>query len=145
MTRRPLNWLLPGFETIDYNIWHKSGNILFDSIRKMDKATAMVAYVNWIEQVKSNVPPQQLLVHNAKEGWPPICRFLELEGDSCPSNRGEKYPHVNEGAEMKKTFSTMKTITDWFDSILGAVIGIVIISILNTFRKSKSSVEKKDN
>ena len=30
----------------------------------------------WINEVKAIVPKGKLLVHEAKEGWKPLCKFL---------------------------------------------------------------------
>jgi len=49
-------------------------------------------YSDWLEHVKTTVPKDRLLVHNAKEGWKPICDFLGKPVPDCP------YPRVNDTA-----------------------------------------------
>lgn len=44
----------------------------------------------WDEEVKANVPADRLLVWEAKEGWEPLCDFLELP---VPD---EEFPRVND-------------------------------------------------
>jgi len=39
-----------------------------------------MAYLNWIQFVKKSVPENQLLIFNVKEGWKPICTFLDVPG-----------------------------------------------------------------
>jgi hypothetical protein len=147
MKRRPMKWIVPGFANIDYNIWKRSGNILFDANGDIDKASASKAYQEWIEQVKAEIPPQQLLVHNAKQGWPPLCDFLNLQGDKCPSNRGEKYPHVNDSAGMKRNFAILGFIVEYFDLFVGFLLGVILTAFLNYLRKRNmaQSVKSKSN
>uniref|UniRef100_H2YF19 Sulfotransferase n=1 Tax=Ciona savignyi TaxID=51511 RepID=H2YF19_CIOSA len=47
------------------------------------------AYLAHIAHLKSVVPPNQLLVFNVKEGWVPICPFLEKEVPQV------QFPHAN--------------------------------------------------
>ncbi|CAG5108367.1 Oidioi.mRNA.OKI2018_I69.chr1.g3761.t1.cds [Oikopleura dioica] len=49
-------------------------------------------YNDWIEHVIATVPKEKLLIHNAKEGWKPICDFLGKPVPDCP------YPRVNDSA-----------------------------------------------
>ena len=49
----------------------------FDSIENGEDAS--VIYFNkWTEQVKKNVPEDKLLIFDVKEGWNPLCKFLDL-------------------------------------------------------------------
>jgi len=53
-------------------------------------------YSDWLEHVKSTVPKDRLLIHNAKEGWKPICDFLGKPVPDCP------YPRVNDTGEFQR-------------------------------------------
>lgn len=53
-------------------------------------------YSDWLEHVKATVPKDRLLIHNAKEGWKPICDFLEKPIPDCP------YPRVNDTADFQR-------------------------------------------
>jgi hypothetical protein len=46
------------------------------------------------EEVKRNVPADRLLVWSAKEGWGPLCEFLELPVPEEP------FPHINDRTEF---------------------------------------------
>merc|ERR1719491_1746545 len=120
-SRRPFTWAMDGFDTINAAIWE---NFDFDVHGNMKPASATTFYTSWIKEVKVNVPKSQLLIHNSKQGWPPLCDFLGLKGDDCPSNRGEMYPHVNDTADMKKIFGRFLLVVEYFDIILGAIVGI---------------------
>tara|TARA_R110001606_G_scaffold77186_3_gene178398 strand:+ start:1039 stop:1665 length:627 start_codon:yes stop_codon:yes gene_type:complete len=44
--------------------------------------------------VKASVPPERLLVHSAKDGWAPLCAFLEVPVPPTP------YPRTNSKEEF---------------------------------------------
>jgi hypothetical protein len=48
------------------------------------------AYLEHIEKIKALVPPEKLLVFNVKEGWAPLCEFLDLPVPETP------FPRVND-------------------------------------------------
>ena len=52
-------------------------------------------------EVRAAVPPGKLLVFEARDGWPPLCRFL---GVPVPD---EPYPHVNSEAETQALLDTI--------------------------------------
>ena len=54
-------------------------------------------YQKHVNVVKSRVPPEQLLVFNVKEGWEPLCRFLELAVPDAP------FPHVGDTAMLERS------------------------------------------
>ncbi len=48
------------------------------------KDSSVRFFNQWNEQVKKVVPEDRLLVFEAKEGWKPLCKFLDVpvpEGD----------------------------------------------------------------
>lgn len=65
----------------------------------MDRSALESAYSSWIEQVKAKVPPEQLLVFNVKQGWKPLCDFLQVPDAQCPQGA---LPHTNTSTEMKR-------------------------------------------
>ena len=58
--------------------------------KEHDKAHAIRVFEAHIEEVKRVVPPEKLLVYEVKEGWEPLCRFLEVPVPASP------FPHVND-------------------------------------------------
>ena len=68
---------------------------MFDAIDEGKEAS--VAYFNnWIEEVKRTVPQEKLLVFSVKEGWGPLCKFLNVPIPDGP------FPNTNDTAQMKK-------------------------------------------
>lgn len=52
-----------------------------------DKAHMMRLFERHIEDVKAFVPPERLLVYDVREGWEPLCDFLEVETPQEPFPR----------------------------------------------------------
>lgn len=67
----------------------------------LDKAALESRFIEHNEAVKASIPADKLLVTRVKDGWEPICRFLEIdqpEGDFPRSNdREEFWRLVDEG------------------------------------------------
>ncbi len=62
-----------------------------------DKAFAEKIFYQHIEEVKAHVPKEKLLVYDVREGWGPLCEFLDK-----PVPKDE-LPHLNK----KENFKTM--------------------------------------
>ena len=48
---------------------------------KWDDETMKQVYIDWIEHVKRVVPSDKLLIFNVKQGWAPLCQFLNVPGE----------------------------------------------------------------
>ncbi len=62
----------------------------------ISKETAIQAFKRHIEEVRATVPPDRLLEFDVREGWEPLCRFLERPVPDEP------FPHLNDTAEFRK-------------------------------------------
>ena len=76
---------------------------VFDG-RFEDKQHAIDVYNKNVAAVIANVPDDRLLVHSAKEGWQPLCEFLDKPIPSQP------YPHSNEGNVMKRVIVGLRVL-----------------------------------
>jgi hypothetical protein len=61
-----------------------------------DGSGLLTGFDAWTEEVKANVPADQLLVYDVTEGWGPLCEFLEVKVPEEPM------PRVNDGEEFKR-------------------------------------------
>ncbi len=61
-----------------------------------DKAKTLQTFRDYIDQVKADVPADKLLVFEVKQGWEPLCAFLDKPVPETP------FPHVNDTAQFKK-------------------------------------------
>jgi len=60
----------------------------------------------------------------SREGWAPICAFLNLEqGTGCPTT---PYPRLNEGAELKALISLFEFVTAWWTWIAVGLYAAVV-------------------
>ena len=59
----------------------------------------------WVKFVKATVPPERLLVYSVKEGWEPLCNFLDKQ---IPP---ESFPHINDGDTVTVIIYAMLFLT----------------------------------
>ncbi len=81
---------------------------------------AMRFFKKWQEDVIATVPPERLLVFEAKQGWEPLCDFLGLPVPDGP------FPRVNDTAEMRSRIDSLKRMA--YGIIFAApVVGAVAV------------------
>lgn len=61
-----------------------------------DRAHAIETFRYHNEEVRRRVPPERLLVFDVREGWAPLCDFLNVAVPDGP------FPHLNEAREMRR-------------------------------------------
>ena len=93
---------------------------LFDAIES-GKEDSIKFYNDWVEHVKKTVPSKRLLVFESKQGWAPLCSFLDLP---IPN---ELFPHVND-AEARRW--SEKKLVILSHAIMYVIPGIVLIIAL---------------
>ena len=102
-----------GYTFVRLLVFRGPGNIdLADEIiwdgtfdgRFEDKAYAMEVFERHTEEVKSRVPPEQLLVYEVGQGWGPLCEFLGVEVPDEP------FPRLNDAAEMRRRVWMVRAI-----------------------------------
>jgi hypothetical protein len=84
-----------------------------------DKTHAIQIFNQHIEEVKRTVPSEQLLIFEARQGWEPLCKFLNVP---IPANR--PYPHVNDSARVKRMLKFAPVI------IAGTLTTITILVVM---------------
>lgn len=87
-----LQHLIRVFRMADKDVWLKDFQGKFE-----DKQYAIGIFNQHIEEVKRIVPSERLLVYQVKEGWEPLCHFLDVPVPEKP------FPHLNE----RTTFGQM--------------------------------------
>jgi hypothetical protein len=92
----------------------------------------MRMYDEWNEQVKRVVPSHRLLVFNVKQGWEPLCKFLNLPIPNTP------FPVSNDTAEFQFRMRVIATV-GWLCVIiiLGGTIWLIRKMISNSSIDSK--------
>ncbi len=92
-----------------------------------DQAYAVEVFKRHSAEVQRVVPAERLLVYNVKEGWEPLCRFLDVPVPATP------FPHLNDTAE----FQRMVRRRDRNARLVvgGAVLGIMLVGGLLARRR----------
>lgn len=65
-------------------------------------------YLEYIEEVQAAIPSERLLTFNVKQGWAPICEFLEVQQSDCPTI---PFPHVHTRAKLEGEMFFLRMIT----------------------------------
>ena len=119
-TQLPLwfTWIVPRLQRLQEMIVATVWDGVFDG-RFEDRAHALEVYRENSARVKRTVDPNRLLVFDAKDGWKPLCEFLDVP---LPE---EPYPHANEAAVIKR-FVVVMRVMRWLPLILLGVLLAVI-------------------
>ena len=80
-----------------YRITKNAESFLFGQVwkNKVSDKVAMIDFFNtWNEEVKRTVPADKLLVYEVKQGWEPLCKFLNVPIPDSP------FPKANEHGDF---------------------------------------------
>jgi len=129
------NWFLRWLMSPQYKMQCIAcGDIIFGGKYKSnifdDEENAKRVYNEWIQSIKQNVPKDKLLVFSVKEGWDPLCKFLEIDDNDIPT---EPFPRSNDSKEMVKIIKTMKLVGNVVKYGLIIVIGIILYFIISYY------------
>ena len=89
-----------------------------------DRESTKLIYYEHIENVKKTIPTDKLLIYHVKEGWGPLCEFLNVDVPEIP------FPKVNDTAEMLRNFAIIKMLPYVFILSIVAISLILFMSIL---------------
>ena len=86
----------PLLRLLDVMLWQRTFHGKFE-----DKPYAIEMFNRNIEQVKKSLPPEKLLVFDVKEGWEPLCRFLDAPIPDHP------FPRLNDTEAFRERVRQM--------------------------------------
>lgn len=66
-----------------------------------NKQKAVSSYEQHNQRVRDSIPPSHLLEYNVRQGWEPLCEFLEIPQMECPSVKGIPFPKSNSARAVK--------------------------------------------
>ena len=66
-----------------------------------NKQNAVTSYEKHNQSVRDSIPPSRLLEYNVREGWEPLCEFLEIPEADCPSTQGIPFPKSNSATAVR--------------------------------------------
>lgn len=93
------------------------------------KENAIAFYENHNRRIREVIPPEQLLELNVKDGWGPLCKFLDI--DDCPM---KPFPKSNSANEMRAQSMSA--------GVCGMIIVFVIYTIVKLVRPKQGIKEK---
>jgi hypothetical protein len=98
-----------------------------------DEAYAIEVFERHNEEVKRRVPPERLLVYEAKEGWGPLCEFL---GVPVPD---EPFPRLNDTAQMQRGMRAIRALTVAVRVTLALSAAVALVLLLRRARSRDES------
>lgn len=115
---------------------------LFKDLQSDDTRTLENTYLNHLSTVRDVVPEDKLLIFNAKQGWGPLCNFLQGDAAKCDEFREQPFPHANERWLLQLENKVLLLIT-WIWPIVVIAILWVIGSMFRCVFSTKKSKAKK--
>ncbi len=89
------------FNMIEKTIWQGEFSGQFE-----DKKLTIQVYKDRVEAIKKTFPAERLLIHSSKDGWEPLCEFLDVGIPETP------YPWLNDSSKIKRAIIVMR-ILQW--------------------------------
>ena len=89
--------------------WDEGGALAGDT---STTAGLVAAMERWNEQVKQTVPAERLLAWDLRDGWEPLCEFLELPVPDEP------LPHLNDSVSFREGIigGGLDVVNEWWDT-----------------------------
>jgi len=128
-------WISPGARRFQRMCKGWRSRILgFPEIPITDKEGIIRAFNDWNAKVKATVPPDRLLIHEAKDGWEPLCKFLNLPVPATP------YPNVNDTKDFQMHMLANRRSMLASNALLFAGIGGVVALVNHKTCKHAAAV-----
>jgi hypothetical protein len=105
----------------DHNIWNGEFGGRF-----RDRAHAIAVFNAHIEEVERTVPPERLLVYSVKQGWGPLCEFLDVPVPDEP------FPHLNERAMLQGVLRRLEIMSVLIPTLLVLLL-LLLLALLLVF------------
>lgn len=95
--------------------------------RFTDKPHAIAQFEQHNARMRETIPADKLLIFQVKDGWEPLCAFLDVPVPNEP------FPHLNDREEMRRRTNEMKVISRVLPIVGGGLLlGLIgwLISLL---------------
>lgn len=87
---------------------------------RQNKRNAIASYANHNQSVRDSIPPSRLLEYDVRQGWEPLCHFLDIPKRDCPLAKGIPFPKSNSARAVR-----------W--QCFMSVVGIATLSVFVVF------------
>ncbi len=91
--------------------------------RFLDKDYAIQVFNDHVEEVKGSISSDKLLIFNVKEGWQPLCEFLDVPVPDRP------FPHANHRSLIRFGFVAVRIFGILIVASLIALITYLLLSL----------------
>jgi len=98
-----------------------------------DKSYAIEVFERHNEEVKRHVSRENLLVYEVKEGWGPLCEFLDVPVPDEP------FPYLNDTAQMQRGMKSIKALSVVLPVALALSVATVLVLLLRRARDRRES------
>jgi hypothetical protein len=99
-------------------VWQR----LFDG-RLFDRRHALAVFRDHIRQVTEAIPPDRLLVYDVRDGWRPLCAFLDRPVPDVP------FPHLNTTRVMAQTQRRFALRRVLLPAVAAAVVAAAVVIV----------------
>jgi hypothetical protein len=107
LQQRPFRWMQVAQQTMgSFEAEYKSGITMGQPDKYLDPEVLGQAYDEYNDWVKHNIPSERLLVFNVKQGWEPLCKFLNK-----PVPEGVPFPHVHDRVKLQGEMFVLWLVT----------------------------------
>ena len=147
----PWRWITFSNHFVKLNDWIFSaiGAPVDETTRLPRHEDLATAHDNWIDRMKSTVPAHKLLIHQARDGWVPLCKHLSpldvtvrARCDAILAS-GEPYPHVNDTAELSRVISLFAAISLLTKASPFVVVGLLLLCACWRKRATKQHAKQR--
>mmetsp|Transcript_17068 Transcript_17068/g.24027 ORF Transcript_17068/g.24027 Transcript_17068/m.24027 type:complete len:340 (+) Transcript_17068:78-1097(+) len=130
----PFRWLetvselLPSLEAE-----YKSETTGGDPKSYLDRNVLRNNYVKYVQKVQDAIPSERLLTFNVKDGWGPLCEYLEI-----PEPEGIPFPHVHTRAKLDGEMFVLRMIT-WIWPLFAILPATILFAFARWVKRGPAS------
>ena len=75
--------------------------------------------------MRRTVPPERLLVYDVKEGWEPLCRFLDR-----PVPADTAFPRLNDRVFFQRVMMALRVVEWLVPTLVVAALAVAVVAFL---------------
>ena len=134
--QRPFSWVKSLQELSSFN-WEVMINVPTNNHPELydDIPTLEAGFDAWTAFVKKTIPPEKLLVFDVRQGWDPLCSFLD---EPVPEGN---FPHINDRVVVNIIVQIFVAVT-WVWPFLLALPLLVVYYLARACRRGPSVTVK---
>lgn len=129
----PVSWLTAVFAPHQRRITAMTRRLAWEELfggRFEDRQYAIDVFNRYNADVQRRVPAERLLVYDVKQGWEPLCAFLDV-----PVPQDKPFPRLNDTAQFRKAIRAIQAVS--YGLRIGAV-ALVVLATLAAIRRTRS-------